>query len=381
MLVRARIRRMVTHAQGTTRILGFDGLRAIAFVLVFFSHKISFAQVDPYGEVGVWLFFALSGFLITRILAGEREEIERGRSTALDSLRRFYIRRTARIFPPYYALLAIISVVWLLVPIDFFWRTEKLAYATFTTNFLVGSRGLWVGNFGHFWTLAIEEQYYLFFAPLVLFMPRKYTMTLCLALILSAVVTKTVLVAQGVSSITAGVNSIVNFGLLSVGGVAGLNAHRRLPPWSTGGVAQFAVLATFVALAPLFGSDAKWLIFAKLSVVLPAFLLIQIAQGQRSWFVGLLHWSPLRDLGRISYGAYLLHNLIYLAPLISGIPPKTMIFGPSWVLFTVAEFVSTIAIATLSWRYMEKPIIAWTARVAGREGAEVDAVRSPSLQS
>ncbi len=60
------------------RILGFDGLRAIAFTLVFLSHKITFADAGPFGHVGVWLFFVLSGFLITRILADERTRIEQG---------------------------------------------------------------------------------------------------------------------------------------------------------------------------------------------------------------------------------------------------------------------------------------------------------------
>jgi peptidoglycan/LPS O-acetylase OafA/YrhL len=159
------------------RIRGFDGLRAIAFLLVFASHKIHFAHADSAGDVGVWLFFVLSGFLITRILARSRSEIEIGISTVRKSLRHFYLRRTARIFPPYYLLLAFFAAASLFVQIDHFGMLEKLAYLLYGTNILVAARGQWVGDFGHLWTLAVEEQFYLLFAPLVLLVSRKNTLS------------------------------------------------------------------------------------------------------------------------------------------------------------------------------------------------------------
>src|ERR1700722_18281924 len=87
------------------RVRGFDGLRAIAFLLVFASHKIYFAHADSIGDIGVWLFFVLSGFLITRTLARSRLDIEHGLAGVSERLGSFYLRRTARIFPPYYSLL------------------------------------------------------------------------------------------------------------------------------------------------------------------------------------------------------------------------------------------------------------------------------------
>src|SRR3974390_867800 len=122
------------------RIRGFDGLRAIAFLLVFASHKIHFRHANAFGDVGVWLFFVLSGFLITRILARSRSDIEAGLANTSGSLGHFYLRRTARIFPPYYFLLAIVAVCSLLIPIDYFGRTERLAYSLYGTNILVAAR-------------------------------------------------------------------------------------------------------------------------------------------------------------------------------------------------------------------------------------------------
>src|ERR1700677_2859176 len=101
------------------RIRGFDGLRAIAFLLVFVSHKVYFAHATCVGDIGVWLFFVLSGFLITTILARSRCEIEEGCSSIYGSLWRFYLRRVARIFPTYYLLLALVAVISIAIPIDY----------------------------------------------------------------------------------------------------------------------------------------------------------------------------------------------------------------------------------------------------------------------
>lgn len=83
------------------RILGFDGLRAIAFVLIFINTKYPNHPTEAMGTSGPWLFFVLSGFLITRNLASLRAGIERGRHTFRGALKDFYIRRTARIFPAF----------------------------------------------------------------------------------------------------------------------------------------------------------------------------------------------------------------------------------------------------------------------------------------
>lgn len=372
---------MHTHAHGT-RILGFDGLRAIAFILVFFSHKIQFADANPYGEVGVWMFFVLSGFLITRILADARSEIEAGQSTVGRGLRRFYIRRTARIFPPYYGLLAIIAVVSLIVPIDNFWLPEKIAYATYTTNIFVADRGSWIGHFGHFWTLAIEEQFYLLFAPLVLLVPRRHTLAVCVSILALGIARTIDLEVEGATTIAKGISSIANFSLLALGGIIGLNAQRKLPLWLTSGGAQLAVLVLFVSLAALFGQQEDWLLYGKLaSAVVAGLLLLQIVQGQGSWLVGALNSPPLRGLGRISYGAYLVHNFIFISAVLFGVAPEGLGFGAQWIVASLVELVLTIAIAAVSWRTMEKPIIAWAARITAREPAAADAARTPPVQS
>jgi len=348
------------------RIRGFDGLRAIAFLLVFGSHKIYFAHADSFGDVGLWLFFVLSGFLITRILARSRSEIENGLATVSDRLGRFYLRRTARIFPPYYLLLVLLAATSLFVPIDYFGTSEKLAYFLYGTNLLIAARSQWIGDFGHFWSLAVEEQFYLAFAPLVLLAPRRHTVSACLAMVSVGIVTKIVLEIANASPVSIDVNSLINFALIGMGGAIGLNASRPAPKWFIGGSAQVAALGLYVALPVAFGTwPHLWPLLGRLSAVLIGVLLFQIFQGQRSWFVTILEGAPLRNIGRISYGAYLIHHFLHfsvienlLQHMGAGTTPK-----PVQVL---AELAASLLIAGLSWQYLEKPIIAWAARVTSR---------------
>jgi peptidoglycan/LPS O-acetylase OafA/YrhL len=345
------------------RIRGFDGLRAIAFLLVFASHKVYFLDVGSLGDIGVWLFFVLSGFLITRILARSRSEIEDGLVTVRDSLGRFYLRRTARIFPPYYLLLVFFVLVSHFVPIDNFGGSEKFAYFVYGTNFLIAVHSHWIGDFGHFWSLAVEEQFYLAFAPLVFLAPRRHTVSVCFAMILMGLATKIILEIGGDSAISVDVNSLVNFALIGFGGVIGLNASRRAPNWLTGGFAQVAVLGLYVALPAAFGAwPHLWPLLGKLSALLVGLLLFQIFQGQHSWSVTILESLPLRSIGRISYGAYLIHQFLHFSVI------ETVLehFGTRPTprsIQVLAELAASLILAGLSWQYLEKPIIAWLLRV------------------
>src|SRR5262249_14973925 len=147
---------------------------------------------------------------------------------------RFYLRRTARIFPPYYLILTIFLLISLFHVIAYFGPLERLAYLLYGTNFLIAVRNEWPGNFGHLWTLAIEEQFYLAFAPLVLLAPRKHTMSVCIVIIAIGIATKVVLEAANAPAISIDVNSLVNFALLGFGGVIGLMGRRAVPNWFIG---------------------------------------------------------------------------------------------------------------------------------------------------
>ena len=351
------------------RIAGFDGLRALAFLAVFANHKLVVPQRDALGAVGVWTFFALSGFLITRMLARAREDVEAGRSAIWPALRRFYLRRTARIFPAYYALLSTALILSLFVHVDDFWIKEKLAYIFYATNILIGMRGVWINEFGHLWSLAVEEQYYLLFAPLVLLLPRRGAVPLCVAMMAAGLATFVALHIAHAPLIVVYVNPLVNFGLLGFGGLVGLVSLKpgsgAVPAWLTGGPAQAATAACIIA-APiaLGGWLTEWLTYGPAIVLLAGLLLFQVFHGQGSWFVALLETAPLRLVGRVSYAAYLFHPFIHFSTLQRVLAAGGLPLQAPHLVQVLVELAATLLLCAVSWRLLEAPVIRWAAQVS-----------------
>ena len=145
------LRSAVLYAMKSFRIRGFDGLRALAFLLVFISHKAPSPVSERYGTAGVWVFFVLSGFLITRILAEARGGIDAGRSNFRSSLSRFYVRRTARIFPVYYVFLAVVTVAGLWGLVEVGSPARQLSNWFYLSNIYIGLNG-WETRLGHLWS-------------------------------------------------------------------------------------------------------------------------------------------------------------------------------------------------------------------------------------
>ena len=155
------------------RIPSLDGLRAVSIALVLIAH-LSGTRLFPLsaragnflglGELGVHVFFVISGFLITRLLLDEDEQEAAGGI----SLGRFYFRRTLRIFPPYYVYLAVVFVMGSLSLLQL--APHDLAYGlTYTSNYYPGRS--WF--LGHTWSLSVEEQFYLLWPALLVIAGRR----------------------------------------------------------------------------------------------------------------------------------------------------------------------------------------------------------------
>jgi peptidoglycan/LPS O-acetylase OafA/YrhL len=164
-----------------SRIASLDGLRAISIALVLCGHlagtrgfpvPYTLARFFDLGELGVRVFFVISGFLITGLLLREIENAGR-----IDLLR-FYFRRTFRIFPPYYAFLGVGAMVGGLGLLQF-GPGDFLAAVTYTSNY--HPTRSW--NVGHTWSLAVEEQFYLLWPALLIVLGRRRGLVLAAAFV------------------------------------------------------------------------------------------------------------------------------------------------------------------------------------------------------
>ncbi|SFL40359.1 acyltransferase family protein [Methylobacterium pseudosasicola] len=335
---------------GEHRIIGFDGLRAAAFLMVFVSHKVPSPRTEPVGSAGVWLFFVLSGFLIVRILAASRARIEAGAATPMDSLRAFYRNRFARIVPVYYVFLLALYTTPLGRSLNLGDEAFKLSTWLYGTNFYVERHG-WGTELGHLWSLAVEQQFYLLFAPAALFLPRRYLGALCGALIGASVLMHVALWSAGAWPVSFDVDTVVNLGLIALGGLAGLRA-APLPGWLRSDAAMVGTLALFMTLPPLVGEMDRWLVVGRLSGLLAALLLLQIVQSPESRTVALLDSPWLRRIGVISYGAYLFHVPLHAEMVLAalGLP----LAAPRPVTLAL-DLALTLLLAEASWRLLESP--------------------------
>jgi peptidoglycan/LPS O-acetylase OafA/YrhL len=384
-----------------SRDRALDGLRGLAILLVFLYHSTwRPGAVTPLERAGTWLsqvgfagvdlFFVLSGFLITRILLRERESPR--------YFSAFYGRRVLRIFPLYYALVAL----WLLVLpalgaerwIGDLWRVdadrEGIWYWLYLSNWHDGFEG----RFGHrmlavAWSLAIEEQFYLVWPLAVRLLSRRALAAACVAAIGGALALRTLLVAAGAIPLTVYLLTPCRVDTLAFGALVALAAGDD-DRWSRVVAANRAVLPAAAALTaaicalliayPLLGGVAKpytllahplmqtagYSAFALLSACLVVRLVAPApAPGaldrffRARWLVGL---------GTISYGVYLLHTPVIYFVTLWVFDPESHAWGfyPEQTLRWVLTAGATLAAAAASWRWLEAPLLRRRKRFAYR---------------
>lgn len=358
-----------------TRIAGFDGLRAIAVLMVFFQHRL-FGDIGEIGHLGVWLFFALSGFLIIGILSAQRTRIETGASRFGAELKRFLFRRTLRIFPIYYLMLLVMCAL-----MAFGIASPELAsgmpfHFAYLSNIWIGSvLRYWPGRYSHLWSLAIEEQFYLVFAPLLLLLASRRHLAVCLVIVAAGLVSLVAMRAAHSPEITIYTHPLTNFWLLALGGIGGLmiaSRESRLRAWLGHGATLFALsvgLVGFCATEPMWSRLDSPMLFTMVSGAYGlciAALVCSIACCRNAVVIGLLETRGLVSFGRISYGFYLYHNLI---PDLTRNHHAAALFGgtvPVWahVAGIAGSFAVSLAMAVLSWRLIEEPILRLKTRQA-----------------
>jgi peptidoglycan/LPS O-acetylase OafA/YrhL len=348
------------------RIKGFDGLRALALAAVFLQHYTGLGRTLEMGSEGVWLFFALSGFLIIRILHAERLRIEAGTATRAHALRRFFWRRSLRILPIYYLVLALFTVLGALgLAKDFTFPGAWMHFA-YLSNVLAADLGDWSGRFGYFWSLAVEEQFYLLAGPALLLAPAAWARPICAMVVMVAFTHHLLLRLAGAADIVVYTDSLVNFGVVAFGGwvALALPARPRTGGRSWPALLCLGLVAALVWAFPKLGlfpvAVANLIGGAPLVVtgILATLALAGVYLNQGSLVVKALEWRPLAWLGRISYGLYLYHNL----------PPHWLLtwasrrwdwgWAPTENQEAAFSFLLVLVLATASWHLIERPLLA-----------------------
>jgi peptidoglycan/LPS O-acetylase OafA/YrhL len=322
----------------TSRKLELDGLRAFAFLAVFLHHAFGL----PMMWAGVDLFFVLSGYLITGILLKDRDRP--------DYFRRFYARRFLRIFPPYYLVLLVVFA--LTYP---GWRSDWYVYAAYVSNVRsalspqVGSPDL-----APMWSLAIEEQFYLLFPPLVFVLStRRLTSALWLVVALAFACRLSFTLAFDSHwpvyyLLPARADLLAGGALLAV-------TERERPAWfrrwaPRGVWLSAASLLLFVALSalPSFRTGANSLLFNSVGYGLVGLgmtgLVASFASMRGHRLLAPFRSAPLVFLGTISYMMYLCHLTV-----LNHTP------GTGAARAAVA-FTLVVGFSALSWFAFEKPL-------------------------
>ena len=320
-----------------------DGLRTASILLVVSLHTTDPLWVPLQGNVGVTIFFVISGFLITTLLL--REEAERGQA----SIGAFYIRRAFRILPVYYVVLVayilLVGVLDLTTGAAELWRALPY-YLTYQNDFAPGS------GFGHTWSLAIEEKYYfvwpLTFSILAL---RPHRLLITLALI----------VVSSIASRSSEGQYVATYTPILYGCLLAQLLHRPSTYAAVRHIASTPVLVVLLALLVLQiafldqGGHVHVVFGALVALAMPGVL---IGPG---WIKPLLTNRGVSYVGRRSYAVYLVHRMA--KGVVDRVVAPEGTDGEQVTRLVMIVSVSLLA-AEIIYRLVEAPMIQLGRRLA-----------------
>jgi len=357
-----------------------DGVRGLAVLLVLMydclklGHDgsivtLAVRKVASAGWIGVDLFFVLSGFLITGVLLETRG--------CRGYWRSFLIRRAVRIFPLYYLTLAFVFLVApLLRSLIGSWhdgdplarvQPDAVYYWTYLQNWLYAARQAWPEErvLNHFWSLAVEEQFYLIWPAVVAWLSTRGLTRLCLALCVAALGLRCSLLLHGFEPVVPYVLTVSRmdslcFGALAAIGLRNASAYGRLSRWAPWATA--ALLAATVAI------DAVWPILKSsafgsgtlghtlIGLTFAGLIVTLATVPERHLSYRVFAASPLVALGKYSYAIYVCHRFAHAraARLDWSWLPEAW---QGWGIFA-ATLAGSLLIAWASWKLVEQPCLA-----------------------
>jgi peptidoglycan/LPS O-acetylase OafA/YrhL len=363
-------------SSSSRRLPALDGIRGAAIIWVVLHnttnllsptlngiwHALAFL-VHP-GWIGVQLFFALSGFLITGGLLDTQR--------AANYFRAFYARRALRILPLYFTVLILLLVIapefHVQSPLLQLTSKQQLSLWFFTVNWMQSPPYA----FGHFWSLAVEEQFYLLW-PFVLYrLSTRRLFAICVYIALIALVARGIMVFSGASSLSVYMATTSHFDALSLGGAgAALLRFQGARAWLASRLTavNLAALTLFVAGALTtrdYATDTiQCQIFGYTLLAICCATLVTTAaaggeQARPTLIERVLCWAPLRSCGKYSYAMYIFHYLIHK---LLGEPWMASTFGshppaPAVYVYSLTIGLISFCAAYLSYYLLEKRFLA-----------------------
>ncbi len=348
-----------------------DGLRGVAILLVVIYHNFGFINYFFFGWLGVDLFFVLSGFLITDILL----------RTIADKhyLKNFYIRRILRIFPLYYLSLVLFIFVLptlnLKIELGYYIKNQGWLWAYLQNWLYIFKDSGSAEALNHYWSLAVEEQFYLLWPLIILMIRKPRQLLLFMVILLIAVICLRLWVWENHIKNLAYFNlyTFTRIDGICIGSMVGLllriNAEF-LKKYTYAIVIFFAGMNfIFYFFNSRYHFSFPYLALIGYSTIAMIFGLLvnDIVIQQTKLITRFFNFSPLRFLGKISYGFYIFHWPIYLAfrqPLTNW----ASIHLPSLPAKLTCSLFATLLgllLSVISYNYFEKYFNTLKSRFAG----------------
>ena len=290
------------------------------------------------GGSGVQIFFTLSGFLITFLLLKEREK--NGRI----SIKKFYIRRFLRLFPPQFIFLVMASIAMIFGKIDA--APLGLVFSFFYSyNYL--PKNLYTGELGHTWSLALEEQFYLVWPFILQFIRRKSVTLLLISIILIICLMAQIGLARWTfdDAYRSSLWFIPAVAPILIGALIAyvhfnFNVQKLFSKW------YFLLIGLLIYAYPLY-VPIDWIFYKFIVQAIGiGLVLVWMVLNQESFLIKILNIKPLNYIGKISYGLYVYQGFFLRT-------------GPSdewWMQTPPVNIILVISIAVVSYQFVELPI-------------------------
>ncbi len=365
-----------------------DGVRGVAVLVVIIHNSAWIAgeseqailkligAVTAAGWVGVQLFFALSGFLIGGILLDSKGKPRYFRS--------FYLRRTLRIFPLYYAVIACAFLVGPLIAWSPAWvesvRTNQWSFWVYLSNWVQPFKRSIFGM-THLWSLAVEEQFYLMWPLVVWVMSRRGLVAVCLALMVGTPFIRLGIRMAGLPEAAGYLFTIARWDALAAGALVAalmrdVGGRAMMERWTVpmAAAAGAALLALTVQQRGFHSDELPVQVIGQSLFAVLSACLIVVAVAERSRLVtgvqALLALRPLRTFGKYSYAMYIFHFPIHHAidhrfegwVTVDDTPMRAVRLAAYLCLVIGLSFLA----AQVSWRLIERPFLDLKDRIAPR---------------